>query len=82
MDNCIKPTEGHSTSRPPLLIGSNYNFWKTRMRIFLSSTEFDIWQIIEDGYERPPTPRSSWTEGDKRAFTINAKARILCLWLK
>ena len=44
------------------------------MRIFLSSTEFDIWQIIEDGYKRPPTPRFSWTEGEKRAFTINAKA--------
>ena len=56
MDNVTRPLEGHSTIRPPLLIGSNYNFWKTRMRIFLSSTEFDIWQIIEDGYEKPPTP--------------------------
>ena len=35
-------TEGQSTSRPPLFNGLNYNYWSTRMRIYMQSSGFDI----------------------------------------
>ncbi|CAM8925740.1 unnamed protein product [Rhodiola kirilowii] len=29
--------EGQSTTRPPLLEGSNYGYWKSKMKAFLKS---------------------------------------------
>jgi len=43
--------EGQSTTRPPLFDGSNYSYWKDRMKIYLKSTEFKMWLVIENGEE-------------------------------
>ena len=32
--------EGHSITRPPMFNGTDYTYWKTRMRIFLISMDF------------------------------------------
>ena len=45
--------EGTSTSKPPLLDGSNYAYWKQRMIGFLKSIDDDVWDIVEEGYSRP-----------------------------
>ena len=45
--------EGTSTSKPPLLDGSNYAYWKQMMIGFLKSIDDDVWDIVEEGYSRP-----------------------------
>ncbi|VFQ70406.1 unnamed protein product [Cuscuta campestris] len=43
--------EGQSTSRPPLFDGTNYTYWKERMRIYNRSTNFQLWLVIKNGEE-------------------------------
>ncbi|VFQ74012.1 unnamed protein product [Cuscuta campestris] len=45
--------EGQSTSRPPLFDGTNYSYWKERMRIYIRSTNFQLWLVINNGEEIP-----------------------------
>ncbi|VFQ66904.1 unnamed protein product [Cuscuta campestris] len=45
--------EGQSTSRPPLFDGTNYSYWKERMRIYIRSTNFQLWLVIKNGEETP-----------------------------
>ena len=42
-------TEGQSISRPLHFFGSNYNYWKVRMRIFIQANDYACWDIIENG---------------------------------
>ena len=66
--------EGHSTSRPPLFDGTNYDYWKNRMMIFLQAIDDDMWEIIEEGATIPmkeqdgkqvPKPKSEWSDAEK-----------------
>ncbi|KAI5650391.1 hypothetical protein M9H77_36396 [Catharanthus roseus] len=41
--------EGFSTNRPPLFNGTNYTFWKSRIKIYICSINFDLWSIVEKG---------------------------------
>ncbi|KAI5654981.1 hypothetical protein M9H77_32168 [Catharanthus roseus] len=41
--------EGSSTNRPPLFNGTNYTFWKSRIKIYICSINFDLWSIVEKG---------------------------------
>ena len=41
--------EGHSTNRPPLFDGSNYQFWSNRMSIFMRSYDYEMWDVVLDG---------------------------------
>ncbi|VFQ69289.1 unnamed protein product [Cuscuta campestris] len=45
--------EGQLTSRPPLFDGTNYSYWKERMRIYIHSTNFQLWLMIKNGEEIP-----------------------------
>ncbi|VFQ82895.1 unnamed protein product [Cuscuta campestris] len=45
--------EGQSTSRPQLFDGTNYSYWKERMRIYIRSTNFQLWLVIKNGEEIP-----------------------------
>ncbi|VFQ94936.1 unnamed protein product [Cuscuta campestris] len=45
--------EGQSTSRPPLFDGTNYSYWKERMRIYIRSTNFQLWLVMKNGEEIP-----------------------------
>ncbi|VFQ76179.1 unnamed protein product [Cuscuta campestris] len=45
--------EGQSTSRPPLFDGTNYTYWKEWMRIYIRSTNFELWLVIKNGEEMP-----------------------------
>ena len=53
------------------------------MGIYLSSVDYDVWDIIEAGYKSPtitvgdteiPKPKDRWDANDKRLKTTNAKA--------
>ncbi|XP_038698267.1 uncharacterized protein LOC119995869 [Tripterygium wilfordii] len=76
-------TEGLSMNRPPFFNGKDYGFWKTRMRIFLTSLDLDLWDVIENGPHCPmkkegenlvKKDRSEWTSDEKKLVCLNAKA--------
>ena len=58
-------------SRPPLLKGHNYGFWKLRMKAYIRSIDERAWMMVEEGYNSPnkmledgsivSKPRSKWT---------------------
>src|SRR3954464_974935 len=66
--------EGQSTQKPPLFDGSNYNYWKFRMKIYLQSFNLEIWQIVMNAYTAPTTPVEEWPTNDKKLVQTNAKA--------
>ena len=75
--------EGQSTNMPPLFNGSNYTYWKARMRIFIQALDYDLWSTILNG---PHTPtviingistlklEKDWDDNDKKLVKLNAKA--------
>ena len=41
--------EDSSINRPPMFSGMNYAFWKIRMKNFMESIDFGIWEAVVDG---------------------------------
>ena len=39
----------------PYFDGSNYAFWKVRMRAFLCSIDEAVWDVVEIGWTKPET---------------------------
>jgi hypothetical protein len=39
--------EGTSASNPPLFDGTNFVFWKVRMRTHLMALGADVWDVVE-----------------------------------
>ncbi|CAM8882987.1 unnamed protein product [Rhodiola kirilowii] len=76
--------EGQSTTRPPLLEGSNYTSWKPKMKSFLKSLDEKAWKAVLAGWTEPmmenltgetiPKPEALWTEADEKAYLGNSKA--------
>ncbi|GAV74029.1 DUF4219 domain-containing protein/UBN2 domain-containing protein [Cephalotus follicularis] len=76
--------EDSSISRPPFFDRNNYNFWKTRMTIFLQSLDYQLWNIIVNG-PRVPTrvvegvesikPKNEYNDNDFRMIQLNSKAK-------
>jgi hypothetical protein len=62
--------EGTSVSKPPLFDGTNFSFWKIRMRTYLMALGADVWDVVETGYIKPVVLA---TKDDKLEFSFNAK---------
>ena len=45
--------EGFSYTRPPMFDGINFSYWKQRMRVFLSSLDYDVMLSVFEGYISP-----------------------------
>ena len=45
--------EGFNVTGPPLLTGTNYSFWKSRMRAFLKAQRGGVWRSVEIGWTSP-----------------------------
>ncbi|KAI3443670.1 hypothetical protein Pfo_000335 [Paulownia fortunei] len=60
--------EGGSVLRPPLLEGSNYSYWKARMRAFLKSVDKKAWKSVVFGWQHPIM------ENEKKKILYNSKA--------
>ena len=78
--------EGQSTLRPPCFNGFNYAYWKNRMRIYMISQDFDLWQIVVKGPHLPtkiengisiPKTVDEYNDADKKLIKINAMAMNL-----
>ena len=76
--------KGHSTNRPPLFDGSNYQFWSNYMSIFMRAYDYEMWDVVLDGpyipmktkvesEVREPKIRSEWTELEIKKVQVNYK---------
>ena len=45
--------EGTSSNKVPLFDGTNFSFWKVRMRTCLMSLGDDVWDVADIGYVNP-----------------------------
>ena len=41
--------EGQSTVRPFLFVGDKYAYGKTRMKLFIQASDYEVWRIILNG---------------------------------
>lgn len=64
--------EGCSTNKAPLFTGTNYAFWKVRMKTYLMSLGIEVWVIVMMGYEEPKETASD--KDAKLNFITNAEA--------
>ena len=69
--------EGQSTARLSMFTSSDYVCWATRMRIYMQSNSFAIWNMTQTKYTQPTTEFSTWTtqqislvENDSKAMNI------------
>ena len=77
-------SEGASITRPSLLDGINYPFWKTRMRAFIRALDMRAWRSILIGWSHPTTKDSKgneipkveidWSNDDDKLENFNNKA--------
>jgi hypothetical protein len=68
--------DGSSTNRPPVFDGTNFYFWKIRMRTHLMFLGADVWDVVETGYVKPVVLSS---KDDKLEFRFNAKSMNVIL---
>ncbi|CAL9106375.1 unnamed protein product [Musa textilis] len=66
--------EGFSVVRPPFFNGSDYTYWKTRIRVFLLSMDLDLWNVVENYFQLSSKPTNEWSDLEKRSFSLNVKA--------
>ncbi|CAM8941130.1 unnamed protein product [Rhodiola kirilowii] len=74
--------EGQNTSGPPLLEGSNYSYWKIRMKAFLKTLDERAWKAV--GWTPPtmanaegqvvPKPEERWTKTEDKTAVGNSIA--------
>ena len=41
--------ESQSTVIPSFFVGDNYAYWKTRMKLFIQASDYEVWRIILNG---------------------------------
>ncbi|CAM8971606.1 unnamed protein product [Rhodiola kirilowii] len=76
--------EGQNITRPPLLEGNKYGYWRVRMKAFLKSQDKSVWNAVEQGWMHPMVtdkegnvtllPKDKWTDAYKNAEAANSKA--------
>ncbi|CAL9078844.1 unnamed protein product [Musa textilis] len=66
--------KGHLITRPHMFNGSDYTYWNTRTRIFLISMDFELLNIVENGFQKSSLPMNEWNESEKKVFALNTKA--------
>ena len=76
--------EGGSVTRPPLFNGTNYVYWKSKMKAFIKSLDEKAWCTIEVGWSLPttkdesgeqiPKEEAKWTATEQKLALANNKA--------
>ncbi|CAM8892780.1 unnamed protein product [Rhodiola kirilowii] len=75
--------EGQHITRPPLLEGNKYGYWRVRMKAFLKSQDESVWEAVENGWTHPVTTeagkvnllaKDKWIEIQKSVEAANSKA--------
>ena len=84
INTLVVGVERHSTNRPPLFDGSNYQFWSNRMSIFMRAYDYEMWDVVLDGpyvlmktkagsEALEPKIRSEWTDLEIKRVQENYK---------
>ena len=60
--------QSQSLNAPPYFDGSNYAFWKVRMKAFLCSIDKTVWDAVEIGWTKPEAAKSTWDEAAKSTW--------------
>ena len=68
--------EGHSTNRPPLFDGSNYQFWSNRMSIFMQSYDYKMWDVVLDGRYVPKKKKTRREESKSKLQSERTEAEV------
>lgn len=78
--------EGGFVNRPPLLDGTNYDYWKSRTSAYLKSIDSKTWKAVMKGWEHPVVldkdgnkttvlkPEDDWTLPEDELALANSKA--------
>ncbi|KAL4312259.1 hypothetical protein GQ457_01G026230 [Hibiscus cannabinus] len=71
--------EGRSISCPPLFEGEAYSQWRNVLKYFIQAQDFELWDIIEEGYiEAPKKKKKQRSENDTKA-KLNSRAMHILL---
>ena len=65
---------GQSLITPPLFDGTNYAYWKVRIRVFMHSLDEKVWKAVEIGWTRPKEVSADWDEAKIKATNFNSRA--------
>ena len=65
---------GQSLIIPSLFDGTNYAYWKVRMRAFLQSLDEKVWKVVEIGWTKPKEVSADWDEAKIKAANFNSRA--------
>ena len=74
-----------SMYHPPVLDGSNYGYWKTRMSAFMKSLDSKTWKAVIHGWEAPESvdaqgsviglkAEKDWSPTEEEAAQYNSRA--------
>ncbi|KAL4341694.1 hypothetical protein GQ457_08G026590 [Hibiscus cannabinus] len=75
--------ESQSTTKQPFFNGDNYHYWKNRMRLFIKSNDYLLWDVIEDepsilmkleGDKQVSNAKHEMTDEERRNLQVNGKA--------
>ena len=66
--------KGQSLIIPHLFGGTNYAYWKVRMRAFLQSLDEKVWQAVEISLTKPKEASANWDEVKIKAANFNSRA--------
>ncbi|KAL4278473.1 hypothetical protein GQ457_03G027240 [Hibiscus cannabinus] len=71
--------EDRSISCPPLFEGEAYSQWSNVKKYFIQAQDFELWDIIEEGYiEAPKKKKKQMSENDTKA-KLNSRAMHILL---
>ena len=59
---------------PPLFDGTNYAYWKVRMKVFLQGLGEQVWQVVEVGWIKSKEASVYWDEATIIATNFNTRA--------
>ena len=66
--------QSQSLNAPPFFDGSNYAFWKVRMKAFLCAIDESVWDSVENGYVKSTKAKSKWDKVALALANANSKA--------
>ena len=59
---------------PPLFNGTNYAYWKVRMRAFLQPLDEKVWQVVKIGWTKPKEAPADQDDVKIKAANFNSRA--------
>jgi hypothetical protein len=62
---------GHPLDVPPYFDGTNYCYWKIRMRVFLQAMNMKVWFCVKNGWTKPETNEDEWSKDELNERQFN-----------